>query len=118
MLEVGWVRGGRGEIGCRLKGNDSTRNHRGISAAPTSERVQESSVLFVPLQPTTRRGSPDTEFSKTALLQRAAQWMMWEREEEVGDEEETAADGETVGAVPLALTMLMTDTSFCEERRG
>ena len=65
MGKVGWVRGGlgRGEIGCRLKGNDSNRNHRGISAAPTSERVQleESSVLFVPIPPTTRRGSPDTE---------------------------------------------------------
>jgi hypothetical protein len=34
MGKVGWVRGGRGEIECRLKGNDSFCNHRGISAAP------------------------------------------------------------------------------------
>ena len=62
MGKVGWVRGGRGEKGYRLKGNDITRNHRGISAAPTSERVQlEESILFIPLPPTTRRGSPDTE---------------------------------------------------------
>ena len=44
--------------------------------------------------------------------------MRWEMKQEVGDEEETAADGETVGAVPLALTMLMADMSFCEERSG
>jgi hypothetical protein len=43
-----------------------------------------------------------------------------EVEEKVEDIEETAAVDETfkLAAVPLAVTMLMTDMRFCEERSG
>ena len=44
--------------------------------------------------------------------------MRWEMKQEVGDEEETAAEGKTVGPVALAQTMLMTDMNFCEEISG